>query len=142
MLVISDHRPLNLGHAATLSVNGCAVYTAVTCTDVPRVFEKFDVGEVDVIVFASLVHGWHHAEGETRPGSMPRTTDPDWQIRNMKAVIDIVRARQERKPTVVIASELLAYGWYSISPEALENAAVEYHTYSVSRPRSILGFLP
>jgi hypothetical protein len=42
---------------------------------------------------------------------------------------------------VVIAAELMDYGWYSITAEALERAGVRYHTYSASDPRAILAFL-
>ena len=38
ILVVSDYRPLNLGHADALCEAGSAVYTAATCTDVPRLF--------------------------------------------------------------------------------------------------------
>lgn len=141
VLVVSDHRPLNLGHAAILCAHGYAVYTAVTCTDVARMFETYQPGDLDLIVFASLVHGWHHLEGERRPGTIPKTTDAEWQTRNMRAIIDMVSQRQERAPAVVIAAELMEYGWYSITAEALEAAGVQYHTYSASDPRAILAFL-
>jgi len=141
ILVVSDHRPLNLGHAAALCLEGYAVYTAVTCTDVPRVFEGFAVGAVDAIVFASLVHGWHHGEAEGRPKGTPRATDRDWQIRNIAEVVGTVSERQENPPTVLIASELMTFGWYAITPEVLTAAGIEYRTYSVSDPRSIVGLL-
>lgn len=141
VLVVSDHRPLNLGHAATLCTHGYAVYTAVTCTDVPRLFEACEVGEVDLIVFASIVHGWHHLEGEERPENAPQKTDPDWQVKNLRAVIDMVSERQERPPRALVAVELMAFGWYAITAEALEEAGIAYGTYSVSNPRAILEFL-
>lgn len=141
VLVVSDHRALNLGHATTLCRHGYAVYTAVTCTDVPRVFAKYDVGQVDLVVFASLVHGWHHLEGEERPGEIPAVSDREWQTRNMRAVIDMVCARQEVSPRALIAVELMAYGWYAITAEALERAGVQYATYSVSDPHAIVEYL-
>ena len=141
VLVVSDYRPLNLGHAATLCSHGYAVYTAVTCTDVPRVFERYLVGDVDLVAFASLVHGWHHREGETRPMSIPSETDPEWQIRNMREVIDMVCGRQGSPPQVLIAAELLTLSWYAITPDALEAAGVEYQTYPANDPHAILDFL-
>ena len=141
ILVVSDYRPLNLGHAAALCAGGYAVYTAVTCTDVPRIFERYTVGDVDLVVFASLVHGWHHREGEIRPGSIPEATDLEWQVRNMSEVIDIVSGRQGSPPGVLIAVELMTFGWYTITAEALEAAGVEYQTYSAKDPHSILDFL-
>ena len=141
VLVVSDYRPINLGHAAALCMKGYAVYTAVTCTDVPRVFEEFIVGDVDLVVFASLVHGWHHQEAEGRPESIPQTTDPEWQTRNIRQVIDTISARQETPPKVLVAMDLMTYGWYDITADGLEAVGVEYHTYSASSPHSIVGFL-
>ena len=141
ILVVSDYRPLNLGHAATLCMEGYAVYTAVTCTDVPRVFERYTVGDVDLVVFASLVHGWHHREGERRPTGIPQATDPEWQTRNMREVIDIVCQRQESRPRVLIAVELITFGWYRITADVLEEAGVEYQTYSASDPYAIADLL-
>ena len=141
LLVVSDYRPLNLGHASILCSHGYAVYTAVTCTDVPRVFEMYIVGDVDLVAFASLVHGWHHREGERRPENIPTETDPEWQIRNMKEVINTVCGRQGSPPEVLIAVELMTCGWYEITADALAAAGVEYQTYSASDPHAILGFL-
>jgi hypothetical protein len=141
VLVVSDYRPLNLGHATALCREGYAVYTAVTCTDVPRIFERYTVGDVDLVVFASLVHGWHHREGEGRPAGIPLTTDPEWQTRNMREVIDIVCGRQESPPRVLIAVELMAFGWYRITADGLEAAGVEYQTYSASDPHAIVDFV-
>lgn len=141
ILIVSDYRPLNLGHASTLCMHGYAVHTAVTCTDVPRVFETYTVGHLDLVVFASLVHGWHHRDGERRPGSIPEASDPEWQTRNMRAVIDLVCERQVSPPTVLIAAELLTFGWYRITAEDLAAIGVEYRTYSASDPHAILDFL-
>jgi len=142
VLVISDYRPLNLGHAAALVREGYAVYTAVTCTDVPRVFERFDVGRVDLVVFASLVHGWHHREAEQRPAGMPETTDADWHTRNIVQALENVQGRQGARPLALIAMELMAYGWYRITADALDDAGVQFQTYSVSNPRGIVEFMP
>ena len=141
ILVVSDHRPLNRGHAATLCLQGYAVYTAVTCTEVSGIFGRHLVGDLEVVVFASLVHGWHHQEGERRPASMPPMTDAEWQVRNMGVVIDTVCGRQEEPPSVLIAVELMTYGWYRITADALAAAGIVYQTYSVSDPHSIVGFL-
>jgi hypothetical protein len=141
VLVVSDYRLLNLGHAFALCDEGYAVYTAVTCTDVPMIFERYHVGDVDLVAFASLVHGWHHLEREERPESIPQTTDPEWQTRNMREVIDIVCGRQTSPPKVLIAVELVTFGWYRITAEVLEKAGVEYEMYSASDPYSIVGFL-
>ena len=141
ILVVSDYRPLNLGHAVVLCAGGYAVYTAVTCTDVPRVFEIFTVPAVDAIAFASLVHGWHHREAEGRPDGIPQNTDDEWQTRNMGEAIKLVSGRQQSPPAVLIAVELIAGGWYSITPESLTAAGIDYQTYSASDPHSILGLL-
>ena len=141
ILVVSDYRPLNRGHAAALCAKGYAVYTAVTCTDVPRVFETFAVGAVEAIAFASLVHGWHHREAEGRPDGIPQKTDEDWQTRNMGEVIKLVSRRQKSPPAVLIAVELITCGGYNISPETLMVAGINYQTYSAGDPWSISGLL-
>jgi hypothetical protein len=141
ILVVSDYRPLNLGHAAALCAGGYAVYTAVTCTDVPRVFDIFIVPAVDAIAFASLVHGWHHREAEGRPDALPEDTDEQWQTRNMAEVIKLVSGRQKSPAAVLIAVELTRCGWYSITPEALTAAGIDYQTYSASDPHTILELL-
>lgn len=141
VLVVSDYRPLNLGHAFTLCMHGYAVYTAVTCTDVPRIFESYTVGDVDAVVFASLVHGWHHGEGERRPADTPAATDPQWQTRNMRAVVDLVCERQARPPRVLIAVELMTFGWYTITADALAEAGLEYQTYPANNPHAVVALL-
>ncbi len=141
VLVVSDYRPLNLGHAAGLVREGYAVYTAVTCTDVPRVFERFAVESIDLVVFASLVHGWHHGEAEERPEGIPETTDADWQIRNIVEAIESIHQRQGKRPPVLIAEELMTYGWYQITAEGLAAAGVEFQTYSASNPQGIVDFI-
>jgi len=141
VLVISDYKLLNLSHAAALCAAGYTVYTAVTCTDVPRIYERFDVGHIDLIVFASLVHGWHHEEAEARPPDMPVRTDVKWQIRNILQVVSTVSSRQQNPPKVLVATDLIAYDCYSISRDALEEAGVDVSTYSAGNPPSIVGFL-
>lgn len=141
VLVVSDYRPLNLGHAHALCAAGYAVYTAVTCTDVPRVLDRFGVGCVHAIVFPSLVHGWHHREAERRPDGFSEDTDLQWQTRNVKEVIAIVCGRQQDRPRVIIAVELLTPGWYDTTQEALAAAGIEYETYSAGDPYGIVGLL-
>ena len=141
VLVVSDNRLINLSHAAALSAAGYAVYTAVTCTDVPRVFERFSTGNVDLIVFASLVHGWHHLEAERRPDDIPAETDARWQMRNIVQVVDAVCSRQDRPPRVLVATDLISHDCYNISRDALNAAGVDVNTYSASNPPSIIGFL-
>ncbi len=138
LLIVSDYRPLNLGHAAVLCLEGFVVYTVVTCTDVPRLYERYSVTDLDLIVFASLVHGWHHQEGEKRPPGISPDTDFCWQVRNMQAVIDLVNTRQPARPQIIIAEELMTYGWYQITSEALLAAGIEYQTYSASAPQTIV----
>ena len=139
--MVSDHRPLNLAHADALCIEGYAVYTAVTCTDVPRVFERFKVGHVELIVFASLVHGWHHREAERRPETISETTDGEWQTRNIAEVIEIVRGRQTSAPRVLVAAELMDYSFYEVTAEALAAAGLECRVYPSNDPHAILGFL-
>ncbi|MGC9319893.1 MAG: hypothetical protein ACP5KN_17810 [Armatimonadota bacterium] len=141
VLVVSDYRMLNLGHAATVRKAGYAVYTAVTCTDVPRIFEAFTVGHIDLVVFASLVHGWHHQEAEERPQGIPRVTDDRWQTRNIAQVIETVSARQRTPPKVLVATDLIVHDCYDISADGLAAAGIKYQTYSASDPTSIVGFL-
>lgn len=141
VLVVSDYRPLNLGHAYALCSEGYAVYTAVTCTDVHRVFETFAVADVDAVVFPSLVHGWHHREAEPRPEAIPRDSDADWQMRNLREAVEIVAARQASRPKVLIAREMLTPGWYDTTAEALAAAGVEYDTYSAGDPHGIADLL-
>jgi len=141
ILVISDYRLLNLGHAVALSTAGYVVYTAVTCTDVPRVFAAFSVGHLDAVVFASLVHGWHHEEAERRPTDVPHTSDEEWQTRNIIQVIHTVTARQQIPPKILIATDLLGYTCYDINAESLAAAGIEYDIYSAGDPPSILRYL-
>lgn len=139
ILVISDYRPLNRLHSDLLNMEGYAVYTAETCTDVPRVFEAYQVSHVDLVVFASLVHGWHEHEG--RPSALPQETDPQWQVRNMKAVVDLVSSRQATPPRVLIADELMAFDWYGVTPDALASVGLQYATYPVSEPQALAELL-
>lgn len=141
ILVVSDYRPLNLGHAATLCLHGYAVYTAVTCTDVFRIFDKYHPPPMDLVAFASLVHGWHHREGERRPADMCQKTDAEWQTRNMRAVLDLVRERQLTPPRVLIAMELMSFGWYKITAEELAEAGLRYQTYPANDPHVIVDLL-
>ena len=141
ILVVSDYRPLNLGHAAALCMARYAVYTAVTCTDIPRAFEKFRVGEVDLVVFASLVHGRHHRDAERRPESIPEQTDREWQTRNIRQAIDTVCSRQGNPPKVLVAIDLMTHGWYDVTADALEAVGIEYQTYSAGDPHAIADFL-
>ena len=141
ILVVSDYRLLNLGHASALCRAGYSVYTAVTCSDVPRVFERFSVGDIDLVVFASLVHGWHHREAEKRPADIPPGTDMMWHTRNVAQVVETVRSRQDPPPKVLIASDLLMYDHYDVSEDALSAAGIEYETYSASNPLSVTGLL-
>jgi hypothetical protein len=141
VLVVSDYRLLNLSHATAVRSAGYAVYTAVTCTDVPRIFESYSVGEVDLVAFASLVHGWHHEEAEERPDEIPAGTDAHWQTRNIVQVVDSVRARQETAPKILVATDLLEHECYDVCPEALEAAGLAIEPYSASNPPSIVKFL-
>lgn len=141
ILVVSDYRPLNLAHASALCRAGFAVYTTVTCTDVARVFEQFAVDTVDLIAFASVVHGWHHQREEDRPDELPHATDDQWQVRNMRHVIDLVSARQAKAPVVSVASDLLVYKWYEVNAASLAAAGIDYQIYSASRPHELIGLL-
>ncbi len=141
VLVVADYRLLNLAHAAAVCAAGYAVYTAVTCTDVPRIYERFTVDHIDLIVFASLVHGWHHEAAEERPLEMPVQTDVKWQIRNILQVVETVSLRQQTRPKVLVATDLISHECYSISRDALEAAGIDVSTYSAGNPPSIIGFL-
>ena len=139
--MVSDYRTLNLLHADALSAEGYAVYTATTCTDVPQVFERFAVDELDGVVFASLVHGWHHREGEERPEGIPETSDDEWHTRNIREVVESIRGRQERAPRVLVAAELMRYDFYQVTAEALTAAGIEWHPYPAGDPHSIVDLL-
>ncbi len=139
--MVSDYRPLNIGHAATLCRHGYTVYTAVTYTDVSRIFSKYDPGEMDLVVFPPLVHGWHHQEGERRPPDISPSTGSDWQIRNMTMIIDTVCTRQDRLPAILIAAELMICGWYRITADDLASAGLDYQTYSAGDPHAIVDFM-
>lgn len=141
IVVVSDYRLLNFGHASALRRAGYAVYTAVTCTDVPRIFDSFSVDHIDLIAFASLVHGWHHQEAEDRPESIPPKTDIQWHTRNFLHVVEAINARQQSPPKVIIAKDLIAHDRYDISEDALMKAGICYETYAANNPPSIVGFL-
>lgn len=142
ILVVSDHRPLNLLHADALCAHGYAVYTAITCTDVPRLLERFGVQRVDAVAFASLVHGWHHREGEECPGGEATATAAQWQTRNIGDVVTRIRRLQVIAPRVLVAEELIRYGFYDVGADALAAAGIEYAIYSASDPCTMLGALP
>ncbi len=141
ILVVSDYRLLNLGHATALCRTGYSVYTAITCSDVPRVFDRFEVGDIDMVVFASLVHGWHHQEAEERPANIPPKTDVKWHTRNFAQVVESIRSRQQSSPKVMIAHDLITHDCYDINDDALAAAGIEYEIYSASNPQSLTGFL-
>ncbi|MGI5818089.1 MAG: hypothetical protein ACOX9R_08320 [Armatimonadota bacterium] len=141
ILVVSDYRLLNLGHASALCKAGYSVYTAITCSDVPRVFDRFKVGSIDMVVFASLVHGWHHWEGEERPPTIPPKTDVKWHTRNFAEVVETIVSRQAPPPKVMIAYDLIKHDCYDINEDALAAAGVKYETYSANNPRSLPEFL-
>ena len=141
VLVVSDYRLLNLAHATAIRAAGYAVYTAVTCTDVPRVFETYAVGHINLVAFASLVHGWHHQEAEERPENIPQGTDEQWHTRNILKVFEMIKARQESPPKVLVATDLIDHDCYAISTETLEAAGLEFDTYSASNPPSVITFL-
>lgn len=141
VLVVSDYRMLNLGHATALCKGGYAVYTAVTCSDVPRVFETFGIANIGTVVFASLVHGWHHQEGEERPASIPPKTDVKWHTRNFAQVVETIVFRQGTPPRVLIADDLITHDWYDISRDALVAADISYQTYAASNPYAIVGLV-
>lgn len=141
ILVVSDYRLLNLGHASALCRAGYSVYTAITCSDVPRVFERFEVGDIDMVVFASLVHGWHHQEAEERPANIPPKTDVKWHTRNFAQVVETVASRQNLPPRVLIADDLIVHDCYDINEDALAADGIEYETYSASNPQSVTDFL-
>ena len=141
ILVVSDYRLLNLGHATALCRTGYSVYTAITCSDVPRVFERFEVSEIDMVVFASLVHGWHHQEAEERPANIPPKTDVKWHTRNFAQVVETIVSRQDTPPKVLIANDLITHDCYDINEDALAVAGIEYETYSASNPQSLTEFL-
>lgn len=140
-MVISDHRRLNLLHAEALCDAGYAVYTAVTCTDVPRLLDQFRVTSVDTVVFASLVHGWHPREAEERPVTVPDETDGDWQVRNIRQFLDTVRGRQRTQPKVLVAVELMGYSFYDVTAEALAVAGIDYQAYPASDPSATVDFV-
>ncbi len=141
VLVVSDYRLLNVAHATALRTAGYRVYTAVTCTDVPRVFETFEVPHVDLLVFASLVHGWHHLEAEARPEEMPSSSDEQWQTRNILRVVEIVSARQGDRPKIIVATDLIKHDCYDVTADALTAVGLKFETYSPSNPPSLVRFL-
>ena len=141
ILVVSDYKLLNLGHASALRKAGYVVYTAVTCTDVPRIFGRYSVASIDLVVFASLVHGWHHQEAEERPEGIPPATDVQWHTRNILQVIETVSSRQTSPPRVLIATDLMEDDCYEGSGDDLAMAGVAYDTYSAPNPPSIVGYL-
>ncbi|MGI5818122.1 MAG: hypothetical protein ACOX9R_08490 [Armatimonadota bacterium] len=141
ILVVSDYRLPNLGHANALCKAGYSVYTAITCSDVPRVFDRFEVDGIHMVVFASLVHGWHHLESEKRPSNIPPKTDVKWHTRNFAQVVETVVSRQGTPPKVLIADDLIKHDCYDINQDALAAAGIEYETYSANNPQSLTGFL-
>ncbi len=82
VLVLSDYRTLNRAHAEFLWSHGYSVITAITYSDaVGIVGSESGNAEIDAVVIASKVHGWHHREAEEPPDRI--RSRPAWAIRNM-----------------------------------------------------------
>ena len=143
ILVIADYRSLNVLHGSVLSNQGYTTYTAITCSDIPRIFEKYkdEIAKIDCVVFASLVHGWHHQEGERRPKDLSEKTDEEWQTRNIKNVIKRIQNRQKKSLLVLIAGGLIECWWYQVSEESLKKAGIKYVKYPDSDPTKIIEIL-
>ena len=56
-------------------------------------------------------------------------------------MVDIITARQQIPPKILVATDLLNYTCYPITAETLAAAGIEYETYSAGDPPSIVGFL-
>ena len=129
VLVLSDYRPLNRAHAEFLWSHGYSVITAITYSDAVRIVggESAKV-EIDAVVIASKVHGWHHREAEEPPEEIPEDSD-SWQLGNIKYVFDLVKRRQRKCPLLLIAQDLIQTGWYQITIAGLEELGIPYRTY-------------
>ena len=141
VLVVSDLQGFHVTHAAALCLAGYAVYTALTCTDVPRVYEALGVAHIDLVAFVSLGHGGHGETAEERAPDMPTHTDAKWQSNSILQAVDTVSFIQQAPPKVFLATDLISQDCISISRDALKAAGIHVDTYSARNAFSIVGFL-
>ena len=141
VLVLSDYRALNRAHAEFLWSHGYSVITAITYSDAVRIVgsESGQV-EIDAVVIASKVHGWHHREAEEPPEEIPEDSD-SWQLDNIKYVFDLVKRRQRKCPLLFIARDLIETGWYQITIEGMEELGLACRTYKASEPHTLINGL-
>lgn len=131
VLVLSDYRMLNKAHAEFLLSHGYSVITAVTYSDAVRIVgSESGKLEIDAVVIASRVHGWHHQEAEEPPEDTPGDRD-SWQLDNIRRVLDLVKRRQRESPLLFIAQDLTETGWYEIAAAGLEELGIAYRHYNV-----------
>ncbi|MFO7947561.1 MAG: hypothetical protein R6V19_12190 [Armatimonadota bacterium] len=133
ILILSDHKPLNRAHAELLKLHGYRPLTAITYTDAVRLLrDEPPETEIQAIIVASKIHGWHHLEGEQQPPELTANTDT-WQIDNIRHVVKLVTGRQETTPILLIAESLIETGCYQLTEEALAETELDYHTYNANR---------
>lgn len=139
ILVLSNRRNLNLFHAKLFFRWDYKVITAVAYTDVVKLLQDFP-DKINVIVIASLVLGWHANEGEERPEEIPQGED-NWQARNIRRVIDLVKGRQEEEPSIFVAEDLIKNRYFEITREGLEQEEISSKTYRASDPKTLIDQL-
>ncbi len=133
VLILSDHRPLNRAHAELLKLHGYRPLTAITYTDAVRILrDEPPETEIQAMIAASKIHGWHHLEGEEQPPELTANNDT-WQIDNIREVFDLVINRQENRPLLFIAESLIETGCYQLNEAALGELGIDYHTYDANR---------
>ena len=141
VLVLSDYRALNRAHAEFLWSHGYSVITAITYSDAVRIVKGASVKvEIDAVVVASKVHGWHHREAEEPPEEIPEDSDL-WQLDNIKHVFDLVKRRQRKCPLLFVAQDLIETGWYQITIAGLEELGLVCRTYKASEPHTLINGL-
>jgi len=141
VLVLSDYRPLNRAHAEFLWSHGYSVITAITYSDAVRIVgSESGKVEIDAVVIASKVHGWHHREAEEPPEEIPEDSD-SWQLENIKYVFDLVKRRQRKCPLLFVAQDLIETGWYQITIAGLEELGLVCRTYKASEPHTLINGL-
>ena len=141
VLVLSDYRPLNRAHAEFLWSHGYSVITAITYSDAVRIVgSESGKVEIDAVVVASKVHGWHHREAEEPPEEIPEDSD-SWQLDNIKYVFDLVKRRQRKCPLLFVARDLIETGCYQITMAGLEELGLVCRTYKASEPHTLINGL-
>jgi hypothetical protein len=143
ILVISDSRLLNHMHGVVLSAEGYVVVTGITLTDCLTIVHRQRTTQINLVLIASKVHGWHGRHGEEKPKKEGLISpDENWENGNIATLVDQIAKKQGKKPHVLIAYDLIHSPWYKTTASGLRELGLalneDYHTYFASDPYSAI----